>query len=123
MATRTQIRMFHNLLKTPGREVRVQVSAQHVKGESEGTKSGRGPDPETKLNKALEDHFLPKLANHTCYFLDFKSLADKLKEADNTVLKARKDKSHFSSRRDRPLLCRVQEMGSSTASYTRTSIA
>lgn len=93
MATRTQTRIIHYLLKTPVREVRVQVSAQHVKGESEGTKSGGGPDPETKLYKALEDNFLPKLTNLTCYFLDFKSLADKLKKGDNTVLKTRKDKS------------------------------
>lgn len=47
MASRTQTRIIHYLLKTPVREGRVQVSAQHVKGESEGTKSGKGPDPET----------------------------------------------------------------------------
>lgn len=122
MGTRTQTRKIHYLLKTPVREVRVPVSAQHVKGESEGTKSGRGPGPEIKLYKALEDHFLPKLTNLTCYFLDFKSLADKLKEADNIVLKARKDRSYFSSQRDRPLLHRVQEMCSRTDSHIRISI-
>lgn len=68
MATRTQTRKIHYLLKTPVREVRVQVSIQHVKKESESTKSGRGPDPEIKLYKALEDHFLPRLTNLTCYF-------------------------------------------------------
>lgn len=106
MATRTQTGKIHYLLKTPVRDVKVQVSTQHVKKESESTKSGRGPDPEIKLYKALEDHFLPRLTNLTCYFLDFKSLADKLKEADNIVLKARKVKSYFSSHRDRPLLYR-----------------
>lgn len=68
MATRTQTRIIHYLLQTPVREVRVQVSAQHVKGQSEGTK--------TNLYKALEDHFLPIFPNLTCYFLDFKSLAE-----------------------------------------------
>lgn len=48
MTTRTQTGKIHFLLKTPAREVTVQGSAQHVKGESEGTKSGKGPDAEIK---------------------------------------------------------------------------
>lgn len=107
IATRKQNRKIHYLLRTHVREVRVRVKAQHLKGESEGTKSSRGPDPEKlliKLHKALKDHFLPKLTDLMCYFLDFKPLADTLKEADNIVLKARKDKGDFSSHRDMPLL-------------------
>ncbi|KFQ83291.1 hypothetical protein N337_08178, partial [Phoenicopterus ruber ruber] len=55
IATRKQNRKIHYLVKTHVREVRVQVKAQHLKGESEGTKSSRGPDPEKltiKLYKA-----------------------------------------------------------------------
>ncbi|CAM9403614.1 unnamed protein product [Bubo scandiacus] len=104
IATRKQNRKIHYFLRTQVREVRVQVKAQHLKGESEGTNSSRGPDPEIKLYKALKDHFLPKLTDLTCYFLDFKPLADTLKEADNLVLKARKEQSDFSSHRDTPLL-------------------
>ncbi|XP_026711723.1 pro-neuregulin-4, membrane-bound isoform isoform X1 [Athene cunicularia] len=100
--TRKQNRKIHYLLRTHVREV--QVKAQHLKGESDGTKSSRGPDPEIKLYKALKDHFLPKLTDLTCYFLDFKPLADTLKEADNIVLKAKKEQSDFSSHRDTPLL-------------------
>ncbi|KFZ49853.1 hypothetical protein N338_04143, partial [Podiceps cristatus] len=44
IATRKQNRVL--LLKTRVREVRVQVKAQHLKEESEGTKSSRRPDPE-----------------------------------------------------------------------------
>ncbi|KFM07224.1 hypothetical protein AS27_06957, partial [Aptenodytes forsteri] len=51
IATRKQNRKIHYLLRTHVREVRVQVKAQHLKGESEGTKSSRGPDPEKLLIK------------------------------------------------------------------------
>ncbi|KFP78301.1 hypothetical protein N311_12764, partial [Apaloderma vittatum] len=46
IATRNQTREVHYLLRTHVREVRVPVKAQHLKGESEGTKSSRGPNPE-----------------------------------------------------------------------------
>ncbi|KFP99993.1 hypothetical protein N330_06290, partial [Leptosomus discolor] len=52
IATRKRNRKIHHLLRTHVREVRVQVKAQHLKGESEGTKSRRGPDPEIKLYKS-----------------------------------------------------------------------
>lgn len=48
MTNQTQTRKILFLLKTPAREVTVQGSAQHVKGESEGTKSGKGLDVEIK---------------------------------------------------------------------------
>ncbi|KFV17549.1 hypothetical protein N339_11130, partial [Pterocles gutturalis] len=54
-ATRKQKRKINYPLRTHVREVRVQVKAQHLKGESEGTKSSTGPDPEkllVKLHKA-----------------------------------------------------------------------
>lgn len=57
-----------------------------------------------KLYKALKDHFLPKLMDLICYFLVFKPLADALKEADNIILKTKKDKGDFSSDRHMPLL-------------------
>lgn len=97
VAARRQTGNTHYLLRT---RVRVHVTAQHREGESQGTQSSRGPDAETKSYKAAEDEFLPRLTNLICYFLDFRPSADKLKEADDTVLKARKDKSDFSSRRD-----------------------
>ncbi|KFZ51915.1 hypothetical protein N321_08672, partial [Antrostomus carolinensis] len=46
IATGKQNRKIHYLPRTHVREVRVQVKAQHLKGNSEGTKSSRGPDPE-----------------------------------------------------------------------------
>lgn len=98
---------IHYLLRTHVRETTVHIKAQHLKVESEGTKSSTAPDPENlliKLYKALKDHFLPKLTNLTCYFLVFRHLADTLKEADNIILKTKKDKSDFSSDRDMPLL-------------------
>ncbi|KFP93433.1 hypothetical protein N329_06935, partial [Haliaeetus albicilla] len=52
VATRKQNRKIHYLLTTQVREVRVQIKAQHLKAESEGNKSNRGPDPEIKLYKA-----------------------------------------------------------------------
>ncbi|KFQ58885.1 hypothetical protein N334_13632, partial [Pelecanus crispus] len=55
IATRKQNRKIHYLLRTHVREVGVQVKAHHLKGESEGTKSSRGPDPgklQIKLYKA-----------------------------------------------------------------------
>ncbi|KFW94741.1 hypothetical protein N336_09903, partial [Phalacrocorax carbo] len=55
IATRKQNRKIHYLLRTHVSEVRVQFKAQHLKGESEGTKSSGGPDPEKlliKLHKA-----------------------------------------------------------------------
>ncbi|KFV51062.1 hypothetical protein N341_11035, partial [Tyto alba] len=52
IATRTQNRKIHYFLRTRVRDVRVQFKAQHLKGEAEGTKSSRGPDPEIKLYKA-----------------------------------------------------------------------
>lgn len=104
VATRKQNRKIHYLLRTQVREVRVQIKAQHLKAESEGTKSSRGPDPEIKLYKALKDHFLPKLTDLICYFPDFKPLADTLKEGDNIALKAKKDRNDFSSHSDMPLL-------------------
>lgn len=103
-ATRKQNRKIHYLNRIHGREAGVQVIIQHLKGETEGTKSSRGPDPEIKLHKALKGHFLSKLTNPICYFLDFKHSADTLKKADNSLLKARKDESSFSSHRDMPLL-------------------
>ncbi|KFV47973.1 hypothetical protein N328_11173, partial [Gavia stellata] len=51
IGTRKQNRKIHDLLRTHVREVRVQVKAQHLKEESEGTKSSRGPDPEKLLIK------------------------------------------------------------------------
>ncbi|XP_027553935.1 pro-neuregulin-4, membrane-bound isoform isoform X1 [Neopelma chrysocephalum] len=113
ITTGTQTRKIHYLPRTHVREVRVPVNAQHLKGESEGIKSSTGPDPEIRLYKALKDHFLPKLTNLICYFLHFKPLADKLKEAGNIVLKAKKEKSDFSSHRDMPLLYR--ELGGCVA--------
>ncbi|KFQ67399.1 hypothetical protein N335_10287, partial [Phaethon lepturus] len=51
IAVRRQNRKIHCLLRTHVREVRVHVKAQHLKGESEDTKSSRGPDPEKFLIK------------------------------------------------------------------------
>ncbi|KFV20573.1 hypothetical protein N340_11037, partial [Tauraco erythrolophus] len=51
IASRKQNRKIHYLLRTHVREVRVQVKAQHLKGEPEGTKSARGLDPEKPLIK------------------------------------------------------------------------
>ncbi|KFO04191.1 hypothetical protein N312_01884, partial [Balearica regulorum gibbericeps] len=51
IATRKENRKTHYLLRTPVREIRVPVKAQHLKGESEGTKSSRGLDPEKPLIK------------------------------------------------------------------------
>jgi len=111
IAARKQNSKIHSLLRTRAREVlrevRLQVKVQHLKGESEGTKSSEGPDPERlpmKLYKALKDCFLPKVTDLICYFLGFKPLADTLKEADNLGLKARRDKGGFSSHRDTPPL-------------------
>lgn len=101
IAAQTQTSNTHYLLRT---RVRVHVKAQHLKGESQGTKLSRGPDAETKSYKAVEDQFLPRLTNLRCYFLDFRPSADKLKEAEDTVLKASKEKSDFSSCRDIPQL-------------------
>lgn len=106
IATRKQNRKIHYLLRTHIREVKLQVKAQHLKV-LEGTKSSKGADPEKlliKLYKALKDHFLLKLTDLICYFLDFRPLADTLKEADNIVFKTGKDKGDFSSHRDTPLL-------------------
>ncbi|KFV94033.1 hypothetical protein N326_09111, partial [Eurypyga helias] len=46
VATRKQTRTIHYLLRAHARECRVPVKPQHLKGESEDTKSSRGPDPE-----------------------------------------------------------------------------
>ncbi|XP_035191504.1 pro-neuregulin-4, membrane-bound isoform isoform X1 [Oxyura jamaicensis] len=104
---RKQHRKIHYFLRTHFREVGAQVKAQHLQGKSESIKASRGPDPEkllTTLYKSLKDKFLPKLTELRCYFLDFKPLADTHEEADNVVLKARKDESGFSSHMDIPAL-------------------
>lgn len=104
---RKQHRKIHYFLRIHFREVGAQVKAWHLKGKSESIKSSRGPDPEKfliKLYKALKDKFLPKLTELRCYFLDFKPLADTHEEADNVVLKAKKDESVFSSHMDIPVL-------------------
>lgn len=104
---RKQHRKIHYFLRIHFREVGAQVKAQHLQGKSESIKSSRGPDPEKfliMLYKALKDKFLPKLTELRCYFLDFKPFADTHEEADNVVLKAKKDESGFSSHMDMPVL-------------------
>ncbi|KFP34942.1 hypothetical protein N324_05668, partial [Chlamydotis macqueenii] len=51
IATRKHNRKIHHLLGTHVREVRVQVTAQPLKGECQGTKSSRGPGLEKLLIK------------------------------------------------------------------------
>ncbi|KFO74162.1 hypothetical protein N303_01401, partial [Cuculus canorus] len=51
VVTRKQNRKIQYFLRSYVREIRIQVKAQHLKEESQGTKSCRGPDPQKSLIK------------------------------------------------------------------------